>query len=216
MARVDRLTALRRDAELEHQRVQDLHTKGFASQSLLDEAVARRDAATASLNEAKAALDSLVAGTTKEELDQARSALRAASAQVEELTENLARLKHYAPADSLVEALPYKEGETPPIGAPVAVLLRAGLPYARVYVPEPLRASVHAGDTLRVSVDGVDTVYDGTVRFIASEASFTPYFALTRYDRSRLAYIAKIDLPNGEDLPAGVPVEARLPSAKSD
>ena len=30
------------------------------------------------------------------------------------------------------------------------------------------------------------------------EKSFTPYFALTEHDRSRLSYLAEIDLPEGD------------------
>ena len=49
-------------------------------------------------------------------------------------------------------------------------------------------------------------------RYIAGEASFTPYFALTQRDRSRLAYQAEIDLtePAALDLPVSVPVEVLL------
>ena len=50
-----------------------------------------------------------------------------------------------------------------------------------------------------------------TIRWISSEAAFTPYFALTQHDRSRLSYLAEIDLTDGGDLPAGIPVEARFP-----
>jgi HlyD family secretion protein len=210
MARVDRLEALRRDAEREQRRLADLKAKGFVSQSQLDSAVATFDAAAASLKEANATLSSLVAGTTAEELDQARSALRAAEARVDELAENRQRLDHVAPMDGTIEAVPYKEGETPPIGAPVVVMLRGGVPYARVYVPEPLRAGIKIGDAVEVRIDGVAAPQRGRVRFVSSDASFTPYYALTRYDRARLAYVAEIDIPDGAALPAGVPVEVHL------
>ena len=215
MARVDRLEALRRDAEREHRRLVDLKTKGFVSQSQLDSAVATLDSANASLNEANASLSALVAGTTSEELDQARSAVRAAEAQVDELDENRQRLNHVAPMDGTIEALPYKEGETPPVGAPVIVMLRGGVPYARVYVPEPLRTRINPGDVVEVRVDGVDDALRGRVRFVSSDASFTPYYALTRDDRARLSYVAQIDVPDGTKLPAGVPLEVRLSGAAS-
>jgi HlyD family secretion protein len=61
-------------------------------------------------------------------------------------------------------------------------------------------------------VDGLAQPLNGTLRFVAGEASFTPYFALTQRDRSRLAFLAEIDLPDpaARDLPAGVPVEVLL------
>lgn len=210
MARLDRNEAARTEAALQHKRLLDLRTREFASQSLLDEARARLDSATAALGEARAVLDALLAGTTREEIDQAREALRAAEAAVEEIAENRARLVHRAPADAQVESLPYEEGETPPVGAPVVVLLRTGAPYARIYVPEAERARIVAGTTLDVRVDGVESPLEGRVRFVSADASFTPYFALTRYDRSRLSYVAEADLPDGTTLPAGVPVEATV------
>ena len=65
-------------------------------------------------------------------------------------------------------------------------------------------------DGVEVRVDGVEAAFTGRVRFIAADASFTPYFALTRYDRGRLVYVAEIDLSDADDLPAGVPLETHF------
>ncbi len=210
VARLDRARAVQHDAELELARIANLSDKGFASVAQVDQLKAQRDSAIASVAESQASLDSMLAGTTTEELDQARHALAAAAAQVTQIDANIARLAHHAPTDSLVESLPYEVGEIPPIGAPVAVLLRDGAPYARVYVPEALRATVQPGDRVQVQVDGIEHAFTGTVRYISAEASFTPYFALTRYDRGRLVYVGEIDLLEADDLPAGVPLEARF------
>jgi HlyD family secretion protein len=61
-------------------------------------------------------------------------------------------------------------------------------------------------------VDGVDGAFTGRVRWVSSDATFTPYFALTEHDRSRLSYLAEIDIPEAADLPSGVPLQADLPS----
>jgi HlyD family secretion protein len=67
---------------------------------------------------------------------------------------------------------------------------------------------INIGTQLQVQIDGVDQLLRGTVRRIASESSFTPYFALTERDRSRLSYVAEIALPELPDrLPEGVPVQ---------
>ena len=66
------------------------------------------------------------------------------------------------------------------------------------------------------AVNGLDDTLDGRVRWIASEAAFTPYFALTERDRGRLAYEAKINIEtSGARLPDGVPVEVELDTGKS-
>jgi HlyD family secretion protein len=97
----------------------------------------------------------------------------------------------------------------------VVIVLADGTPYARVYFPEPERARLRAGQSLRVHVDGYAKPFRGTLRFISAEASFTPYYSLTQRDRSRLAYVAEIDLPEPAalELPAGVPVEVRADEA---
>ncbi len=126
-----------------------------------------------------------------------------------------ARLIVRATRDGTVEALPLELGERPPRGAPMAVLLADGAPYARVFVPEPVRARVKPGTQVTVHVDGVAQPFTGVVRFVATEASFTPYFALTQRDRSRLSYLSEIDLtgPAARDLPAGIPLEVELADA---
>jgi HlyD family secretion protein len=203
--------ALARD-EQEFQRVSDLVTKRLVSASELDRARAARDMSAARLKEAAAQLQALQAGTRVEQLAQARAALSAAESARATLEVTDARLVVRATRDGIVEALPYELGERPPNGAPVAVLLASGTPYARVFVPEPLRARVKAGGRVIVHVDGVEEPLAGVVRFVAAEAAFTPYFALTQRDRSRLSYLSEIDLTDAaaRDLPAGIPLEVEL------
>jgi len=67
------------------------------------------------------------------------------------------------------------------------------------------------GKPIEVRVDGVDKTFVGRVRWVSSDASFTPYFALTEHDRSRLSYLAEIDIPDAADLPSGIPLQADFP-----
>ena len=69
-------------------------------------------------------------------------------------------------------------GERPAPGSTIAVLLSNDRVFARVYVPEHLRARVTPGRSIDVRVDGVQGVLDGTVRWVSADATFTPYFAL--------------------------------------
>jgi HlyD family secretion protein len=121
-----------------------------------------------------------------------------------------------APRPGIVEALPYELGERPAAGRAVAVLLADGAPYARVYVPEPLRSRFAAGAQVELTVDGQDRRYRGVVRYVSAEAAFTPYYSLTQKDRSRLAYAAEIDLVEQEAarLPTGLPVQVLAPEPR--
>src|SRR3546814_12551531 len=88
-------------------------------------------------------------------------------------------------------------------------MLGGDAPHARVYVPEPLRAGVAVGQRARVSVgaDDGEQVFEGTVRMIRSEPTFTPYYALIGDDAARLSYLAEIQLDEDAGaLPAGLPV----------
>jgi HlyD family secretion protein len=206
--------ALGRD-ERELVRARELLDQRLVSASRVDEASAARDTSAARLKEAQAQLLALERGTRVEQLEQARAALAAAEAARTELNVTDARLVVRASRDGIVDALPYELGERPPRGAPVAVLLASSAPYARTYVPEASRARTRPGTQARVFVDGVEKPLHGVVRFVATEASFTPYYALTQRDRGRLAFLAEIvlDDPAARDLPAGVPLEVELVEA---
>ena len=214
-AQVAAATALRDQNEKEYQRLADLVGRGLVAQAQVDAQLQLRDSSAAELRSAQAGLDLLLQGTRSEQLEQARAALRSAESLLQQQDVLLARLQLVAPVDGVIEALPYRLGERPVLGAPVVIMLASGMPYARVYIPEPQRASLRAGQSVSVHVDGVAQPFTGTLRYIAGEASFTPYFALTQRDRSRLAFLAEIDLPApaARDLPAGVPVEVRLDKA---
>jgi HlyD family secretion protein len=92
------------------------------------------------------------------------------------------------------------------------VLLAEGTPYARVYVPQPVRVRLAAGARAQVRVPGLDREFEGRLRSVAHDPAFTPYFALTEHDHSHLAYVAEVDLEGGDahELPSGVPVEVRF------
>ena len=196
----------------EYERAEALAEQNFESESRLDLLRADRQSALARRDEARAALEAMLDGTTVEELDQARSALLAAEAELTDVSVQFARLEVRAPRDGQIDALPYELGERPPTGSVVAVLLAGESAYARVYIPEPLRARVRRGSAATVRVDGVERLFEARVRTVSSEPAFTPYYSLTQHDRSRLSYLAEIDLldPAARELPTGLPVEVRL------
>jgi len=198
----------------EFERVRSLVERKLLSDSNLDQARARCDASVASRDQARARLKLLLEGTRPEQVQQAQAAVDRARAVLAELETTAARYSLRAPRDGYVEALPYKLGERPAAGAPVVVMLADGTPYAHVYVPEPLRVRFQAGGKVTLTVDGVVRPLHGTVRYVSAEAAFTPYYALTQKDRSRLSYLAEITLddPAAAELPAGIPVQVGVPA----
>ena len=194
--------------EAEYARTSEVHALDLASPEQLDTARAARDAARANLGVTRATLEERLAGTTIEELAQAEAAVAQAAARRDLARVDVDRHEIRAPSDGVLDSRLFEIGERPNVGQPVIVMLGGEQPFARVYVGAAERASVAAGDSASVYVDGLDQVLDGRVRWVANEAAFTPYFALTERDRGRLSYEAKIDIePTDRRLPDGVPVE---------
>ena len=201
-------------ADKEYQRLVELVDRRLLPQNDLDRQRAARDGALAERDAAREELLALERGTRSEVLDQAQAALAAATAQLAELEISRGRLDLTAPRDGIVDALPYKLGDRPPRGAPVVVMLTDGAPYARVFVPEPVRAGVQPGTEATVRIDGTGRDWKGRVRYVSTDAAFTPYYALNERDRSRLSFLAEVELVEEEaaTLPAGMPVEVEIPA----
>lgn len=195
------------DANAYYARLRPLGSRQLVSAADVDRARAAASSAGAQVRQAQAALDELLHGTRSERIAQGEAALRSAEAQAWAQQATLDKLEVVAPRAGRVDSLPYRLGDQAPIGAPLAILLVGDAPHARIYVPEPIRASVQVGDHVRVFVDGRDAALQGRVRMIRSEPAFTPYYALIGEDAARLSYLAEVSLDKeAADLPAGLPV----------
>ncbi len=204
------------NAKTTRDRAAEMRHKGLNSQADLDSAATALSQANADANGARANLDQLLHGTRVEDLAQGEAALAQAQASVAQLQVTLAHLSVHAPRAGRVDALPFKLGDRPPAGASVVSLLVGDAPYARVYVPEAQRANVQQGARFNIHVDGVTQPLTATLARIRSEASFTPYFALSGDDASRLTYRAELVLDGdaARKLPAGLPCQATPLAAK--
>lgn len=202
------------EANATWQRTAELRQQGLASAAELDSALQRKESAAATVAAARADLDAMLEGSTVEQLAQARAAVNAARAAVEELEIHRQRLTLEAPLRATVEALPFETGERPAPGQSVALLLASGQPHAVVFIPAMRREDFTAGTAVTVRTDEFGD-FPGRVRYVASEAAFTPYYSLTQRERGRLSYRAEIDLPGdaAAQLPAGIPVEV-LPAPR--
>lgn len=199
------------EAEKNYQRTRELVAKKLSSQSEKDRALANRDTAKAELNAAREAFAKLTSGSRLEDIEQAKAALDAATAGVMLQQHQLNELTIVATRDGVLDSLPYQLGERVMVNQAVAVIEADRVPYARVYVPARYRTQVTAGLMVNVHVDGVEKVFRGKVRRVSDEPAFTPYYALTEEERSRLMYLAEIDLDDSaQSLPSGIPAQVEL------
>ena len=207
------------NAQIARDRTAQIRAKGLNSQADLDNANAALRTANADVNAARANLEELLHGTRPEDLAQGESALAQAQASLAQLQVTLQRITVRAPRAGRIDALPFKLGDRPPAGAGVVSLLVGDAPYARVYIPEPQRTSVQPGARFQVHVDGVAQAFSAIAVRIASEPTFTPYYALSGDDASRLAWRAELTLESSAgsaNLPAGLPCRAELAATAAD
>ncbi|RLV59086.1 biotin/lipoyl-binding protein [Parashewanella curva] len=210
-AQVQQAKAKDIQAEKAFIRIRDLFAQRLVSQSNLDKARADRDTARANLHSATEAFLKLTAGARVEDVEQAKAELAAAQAQAALQQQRLKELTITATRNGILDNLPYNLGERPPLAGIVAIIQANSVPYARVYVPASHRIKMVIGAQVPVHVDGVKGSFAGKVRRIATEPSFSPYYALTESERSHLMYLAEITLPFiSESLPSGVPAQADL------
>ncbi len=198
-------------AKKEYQRVSALADRKLVSSEKLDQAKSALDQSAAQFESAKARLLELKNGTVSAQIRQAEAAVDEAQASIDLLAWHQNQRVVRAPQAGRIDKVLYEVGEQPPAGAVVAVMLADQQAYARVYISEVNRIQWSVGKTVYVKIDGLTQLKEGRVRWISSEPLFTPYYALTRYDRGHLSYVAEIDIKDTIDkLPNGLPVEVYL------
>lgn len=212
-ARADVLStqAVQIDARNYYVRQVELARKQFVSTAAVDDAKAKRDSANAAVAASQARLQALVAGPRSEQILQAEASVKALQANIQGLEISLEHLQIHAPRDGVVDAMPFKPGDQPPMGASVVSILVGDAPYARVFVPVSTREKIKIGQVFHVQLQDNPRQWQAHVRYVSRDAAFTPYYALTGDDASRLVYRAELlfDEPDARNLPAGVSLQAQ-------
>ncbi len=169
--------------------------------------LAQRDGAVARLAEAKAQLglslvtlkrqEALVRSdfASRQQYDQAISAVAADQARVHLAESDIAaaeqRLRDDAPlipADSFVEKVYYRPGEVVTGGQPIVSLLPPGNVKVVFFVPEAALGALRMGQKMAFACDGCDDHQTGTVRYIASQAEYTPPVIYSVGSRDKLVF----------------------------
>ncbi len=200
------------ESKANFQRSIDLVKRKLVSRADLDKTRAAHDSRRASLQTAQEQLLKLTNGTREEDMRIAEAKLKASIAIMASEQKKLSDLSIVAARDGILDNLPWNVGERVTLGSPVAIVLAGKAPFARVYVPEPYRVKLKVGDKLLVYIDGLVKPVSGRLRWIATVPAFTPYYALNQQERSRLMYLAEVQLPDNQaHLPNGVPAQVVLP-----
>lgn len=183
-----KLAQTRRDVN----RIRDLATTGTATKHEQEEAELAWDVARDQL----AALNA--------QLGQAR----AKQAEAESVLDDLVIR---APADGTVSTRMVDGGEVVGAGTPLLILVNMDRLYLKVYVAEANIGKVRRGLAARIYTDAFpDQYFDATVRYIASQAEFTPKEVQTPDERVKLVYAVKLYLNDNPEhrLSPGQPADA--------
>ena len=172
-------------------RKRELFANGNISKAVLDASEAANAAAVASLREADARLVTGRLAARSDQIDAAAAAVEAAQAALDQANWQLSQREGHAPASGLVEDVYFRVGEMAGAGQPVVSLLPPANIKIRFFIPEGELARVHAGDKVKLSCDDCPKDITATVRFISSQAEFTPPVIYSENAKSKLVFMAE-------------------------
>ncbi len=175
---------------------------------------------------AQGTLDSSTARVKELEADLAVDALPARAqqirAQADQVASERAALAQTAwsleqknvssPRQGLIFDTLYREGEWVAAGDPVVQILPPEDLELRFFVPESIVGKLRMSQTIRVQCDGCAPNLQATIRFISTQAEYTPPVIYSNENRSKLIFlvIAKPSLPQAQVLHPGQPIEVTL------
>ncbi len=192
-------------------RARQLFAGGHISKSSLDTAKANSQTATGALREAEARLATGRLAARSDQIAAAAAAVKAAQAALAQADWRLAQREGHAPNGGVIEDVFYRVGEMTTPGAPVVSLLPPANIKLRFFIPEGQLGRVHVGDKVALACDGCADNLIGTIRFIATQAEFTPPVIYSENTKSKLVYMAEA-IPDAtpEAFHPGQPVHVTL------
>jgi HlyD family secretion protein len=192
-------------------RTQTLYDKKWVSKAQLDEVIAQHDRNEAAVTEAERRITAAKLPNRSDLIDAAAAAVETARHALEQSQKAIAKRKVFAPASGTVEEVYFRPGEVVKEGQAVIALLPPANLKVRFFVAEPVRASLHTGQIVKVTCDGCPGDLTAAISFIAREAEFTPPVIFSQEQRRKLVFLIEA-LPSGEAarLTAGQPVSVSL------
>lgn len=188
---------------------------GAATQQSLDQATSEAERAAAAVDQSRAGLNLLLAGSRPEQIAAAEAEVQAAEARLELLQYQVAQGELRAPENAVVRSRLREPGDMATPAAPVFALALTQPKWVRVYVRETDLGRIRPGMTGQVATDSQpDQPFSGKVGYISSVAEFTPKSVQTEDLRTSLVYEVQLTIDDSQDqLRLGQPVTVRLPVA---
>lgn len=194
-------------------RQQELFRTGATAASALDAARAQHDQDQHRVSQLEADRQTADLPSREDQIAAAEANVRALEAALAQADWNLAQKRQSAPQAGLVFDTMYRPGEWVPIGHPVVSLLPPENMKVRAFVPETRVGALHAGDAVRVQVDGVHDPYAGRINYVSPQAEYTPPVIYSQESRGKLVFMVEVrfDPAAARNLQPGQPVDVLLP-----
>ena len=198
-------------SEADLARTQKLVADKFLSPQQLDQAKAARDRDRGRVAESTEQVQIAKLPARSDQIAAAQAEVKAASDALAQGRGRVEQKSQFAPTAARVVDTLFRPGEWVAAGAPVVTLLPPANVKVRFYVPEPLVATLRAGQAVTVRCDGCGGDIAAAIRFIASQAEFTPPVIYSRQNRANLVFLVEAwpSQPNPA-LHPGLPVEVLL------
>ena len=183
-----------------------------ALNTAVNQAKAQYDEASAAVEVAQAAVDTLLSKPTAQEVDVAQAQVRQAEAALGILQVQREKMTLYSPLSGLVSNRSIHVGETASPGATLMTVANLDEVKLTVYIPENRYGRIRLGQRVTAEVDSFPgKTYEGEVIYISSEAEFTPRNVQTKEERVNTVFAVKILIPNPEhELKPGMPADATI------
>jgi HlyD family secretion protein len=148
-------------------------------------------------------------GSREDQIAASEASVRAMQAGLVRTEFDLSQTAQAAPAAGLVFDTLYRQGEWVAAGRPVVALLPPENVKVRAFVEETRVGTIHPGDPVSVSIDGVAQPVPGKISFISPQAEYTPPVIYSEESRSKLVFMveAVFDKTNAANLHPGQPVD---------
>jgi multidrug resistance efflux pump len=226
-------------AQREFRRVAGTFSRYASTASEYDSAKAEDGRSEARVAAARARVDLLVAGSRKEDIDEAAAELKRSRAnalllqhgsrpediaeaeamlaeargRLHEVEAQLREASLRAPERAVVEVLGVRKGDVVTPNQSIVRVLRADDLWVKVYVPETDLGRVRLGQQVEVSVDGYpDKRFAGTVEQIAAESEFTPRNVQSADERRHQVFGVKVRVANLDGMfKSGMAAEIAMP-----
>lgn len=199
-------------SETQLRRMERLLGSGAVTREQLDQARSGYDRDRARLAELNAQAQTARLGAREDEIRAAAAETDAARAALAQAEWRLAQKSVSATLDGVIDDTLYVQGEWVPAGAPVISLLPPQNIKIRFFVPEAALGALRIGQGVAVTCDGCGAPIAAQIRFIASQAEYTPPVIYSKETRSKLVFMVEA-WPAPQDavkLHPGQPVDVAL------